>query len=120
MYRRLSHTEHTSQIVKKLKDIKRNQEVCFKKIERFSYKIQNLHVPKGLWLEIKKTTLKRFEGSCRYENIHFYNNSSSSIQIRTQASDGIMRSPRGDTESVPTFGPSGRQERLNCWVKNLR
>ena len=50
----------------------------------------------------------------------YYNNSSSSIQIRTHASEGIIKSPRGDTESVPTFGPSGKQERLNCCAKNLR
>ena len=29
-------------------------------------------------------------------------------------------SPRGERETDPTFGPSGRQERLNCWAKNLR
>ena len=27
---------------------------------------------------------------------------------------------RGERETDPTFGPSGRQERLNCWAKNLR
>ena len=33
------------------------------------------------------------------------------------ASDGIRRSPRGDTATLPTFGPSGRQERLKCCAK---
>ena len=36
-----------------------------------------------------------------------------------QASLGILQSPLGDNATVPTFGPSGRQERLNCWIKNL-
>lgn len=30
------------------------------------------------------------------------------------ASDGILQSPRGESDTVPTFGPSGRHERLNC------
>ena len=46
--------------------------------------------------------------------------SNSSIQIRAHASDGILRSPLGESATEPTFGPSGRQERLNCWAKNLR
>ena len=33
---------------------------------------------------------------------------------------GILRSPLGESATLPTFGPSGRQERLNCWAKNLR
>ena len=33
------------------------------------------------------------------------------------ASDGIRQSPRGESVTVPTFGPSGRQERLNCCVE---
>ena len=49
-----------------------------------------------------------------------YSPSSCSSQIRAQPSLGIRRSPRGDTATEPTFGPSGRQERLNCWAKNLR
>ena len=36
------------------------------------------------------------------------------------ASDGIRQSPRGESVTVPTFGPSGRQERLNCCVKKRR
>ena len=34
------------------------------------------------------------------------------------ASLGILQSPLGDSATVPTFGPSGSQERLNCWMKN--
>ena len=48
------------------------------------------------------------------------NLSISSSQSLGDASDGIRRSPRGETATDPTFGPSGRQERLNCWLKNLR
>ena len=36
------------------------------------------------------------------------------------ASLGIRKSPRGDTATLPTLGPSGKQERLNCWLKNLQ
>ena len=36
------------------------------------------------------------------------------------ASEGSFKSPRGDTETAPTLGPSGRQERLNCWAKKRR
>lgn len=42
---------------------------------------------------------------------------SSSIQIATTASLGMRRSPRGETAIEPTFGPSGRQLRLNCCEK---
>ena len=31
----------------------------------------------------------------------------------------FARSPLGESATVPIFGPSGRQERLNCWEKNL-
>ena len=34
------------------------------------------------------------------------------------ASEGIRQSPRGDRLTVPTFGPSGTHDRLNCWRKN--
>ncbi len=43
-----------------------------------------------------------------------YNASISSSQTAADASLGIRRSPLGDTATLPTFGPSGRQERLNC------
>lgn len=48
-----------------------------------------------------------------------YKVSSSAIQMDAQASLGIRRSPLGDTATLPTFGPSGRHERLNCCAKNL-
>ena len=35
------------------------------------------------------------------------------------ASDGIDHAPRGDRLIVVAFGPSGRHDRLNCWLKNL-
>ena len=40
-------------------------------------------------------------------------------QVSGSASLGIRQSPRGDKETVPTFGPSGTQVRLNCAAKNL-
>ena len=46
-----------------------------------------------------------------------YRLSSSFIHTANDASDGIRRSPRGESVTVPTFGPSGIQERLNCWMK---
>ena len=46
--------------------------------------------------------------------------SSSSSQREATASDGIRQSPRGLRATEPTLGPSGRQERLNCWEKNRR
>ncbi len=46
--------------------------------------------------------------------------SRSFIHIATEASLGMRQSPRGERATLPTFGPSGRQERLNCWEKNLR
>ena len=38
----------------------------------------------------------------------------------TDASDGIRKSPRGDSDMDPTFGPSGAAERLNCCEKKRR
>ena len=46
--------------------------------------------------------------------------SSSAIQRADEASLGICQSPRGDSETEPTLGPSGRQDRLNCWIKKRR
>ena len=46
--------------------------------------------------------------------------SSSFSHIFRELSDGIRQSPRGESATLPTFGPSGIHERLNCWVKNLR
>ena len=41
-------------------------------------------------------------------------------QIVELASLGIRQSPLGERVTLPTFGASGRQERLNCWEKNRR
>ena len=43
-----------------------------------------------------------------------YNVSTSLSHISDEASLGIRQSPRGLIEILPTFGPSGKQERLNC------
>ena len=36
------------------------------------------------------------------------------------ASEGMRQSPLGERLTEPTLGPSGRQERLNCWAKKRR
>lgn len=41
------------------------------------------------------------------------------IHISASASEGILQSPRGESETLPTLGPSGMHERLNCDAKNL-
>ena len=41
-------------------------------------------------------------------------------QMALEASLGMRQSPRGERLTLPTLGPSGRQERLNCWLKNRR
>ena len=46
--------------------------------------------------------------------------SSSSSHTLPDASLGILKSPLGETATEPTLGPSGRQERLNCWEKKRR
>ena len=38
----------------------------------------------------------------------------SSSQSALDASEGIRQSPLGESETEPTLGPSGIQERLNC------
>ena len=64
----------------------------------------------------RRKLLKSFE-----QYIFGYSSPSNSfIQTATHASDGMCKSPRGDTPTLPTFGPSGKQERLNCCAKNLR
>ena len=53
-------------------------------------------------------------------NILFgHNFSSSSSHSCAEASEGMRQSPRGESETEPTLAPSGMQERLNCWEKNL-
>ena len=37
--------------------------------------------------------------------------------VQSPASEGIIKPPLGERPTVPTAGPSGRQERLNCWVR---
>ena len=49
-----------------------------------------------------------------------YRASTSASHRALTASLGMRQSPRGDRLMVPTLGPSGRQERLNCWVKKRR
>ena len=43
-----------------------------------------------------------------------YKFSISLSHIAELASLGILQSPRGLIEILPTLGPSGKQERLNC------
>lgn len=43
----------------------------------------------------------------------------SGVNVELQASDGISQAPLGERLTEPIAGPSGRQERLNCWLKNL-
>ena len=61
--------------------------------------------------------LRRFYRFIAYYRL-FSISSSSFIQMCTEASLGIRKSPRGERVTLPTFGPSGRQERLNCCEKN--
>ena len=46
------------------------------------------------------------------------------VNMQKQGGKTFLRRPFGivdaDTETLPTFGPSGRQERLNCCAKNLQ
>ena len=64
------------------------------------------------WTRLRRGPGRLGKGYC--------NSSSSAIHSAATASDGIRQSPRGDRVTEPTLGPSGRQERLNCWVKNRR
>ena len=50
----------------------------------------------------------------------FYRLSASESQSTAHASDGMRQSPRGDSETEPTFTPSGTQLRLNCCEKKRR
>ena len=42
-----------------------------------------------------------------------HNVSSSLSHIAADASDGMRQSPRGESDTEPTFGPSGSAERVN-------
>ena len=55
----------------------------------------------------------------RYQ-FHDYKSSHSFNHNVLQASLGIRQSPRGESDTLPTLGPSGRQERLNCCEKKRR
>lgn len=44
----------------------------------------------------------------------------SSIHAAAEASLGMRQSPLGLRLQLPTFGPSGRHERLNCCEKKRR
>ena len=50
----------------------------------------------------------------------FHKLSHSFSHIALDASLGMRQSPRGLRLTLPTLGPSGRQERLNCWLKKRR
>ncbi|MPM33822.1 hypothetical protein SDC9_80403 [bioreactor metagenome] len=51
---------------------------------------------------------------------HQHSSSSWASHRAATASEGMRQSPRGDRVTEPTLGPSGRQERLNCWEKKRR
>ncbi len=72
-------------------------------------------------------TLGRAKGAARVcsraagpmQRISLQPSSSSSHRAAT-ASEGMRQSPLGERLTEPTLGPSGRQERLNCWAKKRR
>ena len=55
----------------------------------------------------------------RYQ-FHDYKSSHSFNHNVLLASLGMRQSPRGESDTLPTLGPSGRQERLNCCEKKRR
>lgn len=67
--------------------------------------------------------VKVSEASGAFPTIVFRFSYSSSISLSQSvaiASLGIRQSPRGERLMEPTFGPSGRQLRLNCCWKKRR
>lgn len=59
----------------------------------------------------------------RYAPTHFQSKNVITImtyyyQLLESASDGIIKSPLGETLTVPTLGPSGAQFLLNWLLKN--
>ena len=61
------------------------------------------------------------QGRCKQEgSFHIHNSSTSRSHAAAEASEGMRQSPRGESDTEPTFGPSGMAERLNCWVKKRR
>ena len=66
---------------------------------------------------VQRLPLNRsFYGAC----VLLYSASASVSQSFALASLGMRQSPRGLKVTEPTLTPSGRQLRLNCWVKNRR
>ena len=55
-----------------------------------------------------------FTESYYYTVLYIVRLSHSFCHTAEDASEGIRQSPRGDRLTLPTFGPSGRHERLNC------
>ena len=51
---------------------------------------------------------------CLFRFINYCNSDASFCHNAAEASLGIRQSPRGESVTPPTLGPSGRQERLNC------
>ena len=69
----------------------------------------------AFWLFIPDHARGRFDSAYQGES-----DCSSSSQILAEASVGIRQSPLGLNETEPTLTPSGRQLRLNCWLKKRR
>ena len=60
--------------------------------------------------------IERYKKRKSYKKIYrkYYSSSTSFSHKADDASLGMRQSPRGLMEMLPTLGPSGRQERLNC------
>ena len=71
---------------------------------------------------LPRYALPRYDLSPHATTTHTYASklSNSESQSELEASDGMRRSPRGESETEPTFGPSGIAERLNCCEKKRR
>ena len=61
-----------------------------------------------------ETILFQMRNLCRILFLVYSSASKSFCQSVTHASLGIRQSPLGESDTVPIFGPSGRQDRLNC------
>ena len=59
---------------------------------------------------------ERIQKRSLFKNIAYWIWSISSSHALAVASSGIRQSPRGERLTLPTFGPGGRVERLNCWL----
>ena len=76
---------------------------CFRHAVQLFYE----RPPSGGWL-------------CGWDEDQISSASTSCSQAAAEASEGMRQSPRGERVTEPTLGPSGRQERLNCWAKKRR